>query len=190
MGFTDSYMKQLDVWEGDVTHAYLDTAKPANVTVGRGYLIGSLVAMLELPWRDAFESVATQSQIVTEWNRLRAMPPGKAAKFYFSPNGLTLRQPDIDALTFRVINACIADLRVDFPGFAAFPDSAKLGLLDMRYNLGNARLKGTYPNLDACVNRRDWKGAAKECGRNTADEAFASRNEWTKAQFLNAANGW
>jgi len=187
MALVDDYVAQLPIWESTKNYLYLDTATPPNPTTAMGYLVASLAAMLAMPWLTATSQLADQTAVVQEWNRIRALPGGMVASRYYSPNGLHLSDTFISTLTRRLVLACIADLRNDFPSFDTMPSSCQMGVLDMRWNLGNKRLLGEYPHFDNAVRVGVWKAAAAECARNVKDPAFAKRNAWVAGLFEAAA---
>lgn len=57
------------------------------------------------------------------------------------------------------IDACLVDLRKMFADFDAMPDEAQLVLLDLRFNLGPARLRGFVRTLEAFRERKFKKAA-------------------------------
>jgi hypothetical protein len=186
--YIDDEIQQLNTWEGDVLHAYLDTDQPPNLTVGKGTLISTVDAMLALPWKhERTLAPATSPEIVQEWNRVKAMPGSMVAAAYASPYGLTLLASDVDALTEKTLLILDGVLRADFAGYDSFPDSVKTRLLDMAWNLGSVGLRTHYPRFDAAVEARNWTLAASECGRDTSDPSFNARNAWTRQGFLDAA---
>jgi GH24 family phage-related lysozyme (muramidase) len=108
------------------------------------------------------------------------MMPGKMPAFYTYDGCLQLQQTDIDAHLLSLLDGTDEILQDDYPGFEGFPDAVKMALLDMDYNLGDAKLRNTYPKFDAAVDAQDWATAAQECHRNGISE---ERNAWTVAQF-------
>lgn len=174
-------------WEGNIDYLYLDSDDPPNATTGQGHLIASLTASLALPWKKPDGTVASTADITADWTRIMAMPGGHVAAFYKSPDGLTLLQSDIDALTVQSVTAMNAPLRILFPAFDSFPLPAQTAIVDMVYGLGIGKLQRSYPKFCAAVNAQDWAIAAVQCGRNVSMAAFVPRNQWTSQQFLAAA---
>jgi GH24 family phage-related lysozyme (muramidase) len=174
-------------WEGNIDYLYLDSDDPPNATTGQGHLVASVQKSVLLPWRTASGVVATNAAICADWARVVAMPGGHAAGFYKSPDGLTLLQSDIDALTLQSVTAMSTPLHTLFPKFDLFPLPAQVAIADMVYGLGIGKLQRSYPKFCAAVNTQDWAIAAVQSGRNVAMPAFAPRNSWTSQQFLAAA---
>jgi hypothetical protein len=187
VSYLDDELAILPRWEGRCNWLYLDNVNPVpNPTTGIGNLIANIQAMLALPWQTPQGATATVPEVTTEWNRVKQMRGGLVASAYKSPGGLVLTDAAIDKMVMAKLNEFDADLRRDFPGYDSYPDSVKTRLLDMEWNLGDARLKGTYIHFDAAVAQRNWPLAAQECGRNTNQPAFHARNVWTAQGFLEA----
>jgi hypothetical protein len=80
----------------------------------------------------------------------------------------------------------------EFKDFNSFPQTAKLGLLDIAFNTGVARIlefkeKGSdygFPIFTDAVTRRDWSTAAKQSGREKATD---DRNTAVRRWFEEAA---
>jgi len=198
MSYLDDYCAKVPEWEGNVLYLYLDSDDPANPTTGNGYLVPSLEVSQTLAWLNGDGSPATAEQIAADWARVGAMPGNRLASFYHCAESLLLAQASVDALTRSKVQGFDTQLRALLPGYDGFPDAAKIGLLDMAMNLGIGRPAQNgrpatglhaYQHFLAAVNAAppDWNTAAAQCGRNTADPAFAARNAWTVQQFQAAA---
>lgn len=187
MGYIEDELAILPRWESRCNWLYLDNATPIpNATTGIGNLVPNLTAMLAMPWQTT-AGIATVPEITAEWNRVKMMRGGLVASAYKIPTCLTLTNAFIDQMVTTKLTEFDADLAHDFPGYATFPDSVKTRLLDMEWNLGDAKLRGSYPHFDAAVDSQNWALAAQECGRNTSQAAFHGRNMWTAQGFLEAA---
>jgi hypothetical protein len=57
-------------------------------------------------------------------------------------------------------------------------------MLDMAFNLGTGALKNRWPSLNHAIDQLDWRTAAGECFRPTAN---AIRNAGTRALFVSAS---
>ena len=53
----------------------------------------------------------------------------------------------------------------NFPEFDTYPETAKIGLLDMAYTLGVEGTKNEYPKFTLAVRHRDWNLAADQSDR-------------------------
>jgi GH24 family phage-related lysozyme (muramidase) len=179
-----SFLPTLKGFEGNERSMYLDSDTPGNVTCGVGFLLSNALMACGFPWYiPGLVTLATAQEITAEWNRVKAMQPARLPAFYASQAALQLRQEDIDAHLLGILDQTDENLQRDFPGFETFPDSVKMALADCDFNLGDAKLRGTYPHFDAAVDRQDWATAAAQCHRNGIS---AARNLWTQ-QILAAA---
>lgn len=185
------YLPDLIRFEGAVPWQYLDTA--GLVTVGIGNLLKTPEAATALPFlNQAANRLATPQEIERRWRAVGAMEPSKPAGYY------RMRSPEIELDMTAVENLAIARLETEFlpalrrrfAGFDGFPDPAQAAILDMAFNLGMGnpqaeKLRGlaAYRKFQAAVDRRDWLGAAAECGRGGRPE----RTAWTRGKFEEAA---
>jgi GH24 family phage-related lysozyme (muramidase) len=189
MGYLDDSVAQLTIFEGSIPWLYRDTL--GNVTVGVGKMLPGLAAAVTLHESHPFQCEARPAQvsdIMADWNRLQALPFGQdyAVGGYKALASVYLLEPDISALLMEVVTQCDSNLRNDYPDYDSLPDGVKLALIDMDYNLGDAKLRGTYPRFDAAIDIQDFTTAAAQCHRiGISDE----RNEWTKNLFLAAVSG-
>ena len=182
MSYLDDSLAHLEIFEGTVPWMYLDTK--GFVTVGVGELIASAAKAETLAFVDPDGEPCTQDAILDEFNRVSALVPAKVAAFYRSPTSPVLPHAAIDTLLMNHLNFFDGQLATRFGSYASFPDPAKLGLLDVIYNLGQVGLFQHFPHLMAAVDKQDWLGAAANCHRVGPSQA---RNDWTRQQFLAAA---
>lgn len=181
-GYLEQSMAKIKEFEGSVPWMYLDTV--GKVTVGVGLMLVNEIAAHALPFTIDGRP-ANLDEIGREFARVSAMKKGQLAKFYFNSNGLQLPEEAIDARLRDTLTGFEGYLRSHIHGYLALPDSAKLALLDMIYNLGPGRLFGEYPRLIAAIERSDWNAAAASSSRRGP---AANRNSWAKQQFLAAAS--
>jgi GH24 family phage-related lysozyme (muramidase) len=183
MPYLQDSLANLEIFEGIVPWMYLDTR--GFVTVAVGELLANPASAVALAFVDANNQPCTPDAIQAEYSRVSSLPPGKyPAAFYRSPASPTLPHPAIDALLLRHLTFFDTQLSQRFQSYVAFPDPAKLGLLDMIYNLGVTGLFQGYPTFMTCVQNQNWAGAASQCHRNGPSP---QRNDWTRQQFLAAA---
>ena len=176
--YLDQSLAKLEWFEGSIPWMYLDTR--GHVTVGVGLMVPDAGAAEKLPFKIA-NRAATSAEIAAEFARVEAMAMGRPALFYHQPEGLTLEKPDIDSLLRTVLEGFEGELRAKLTGYDGFPDSVKMALLDMAYNLGPVGLLHGYPNLIAAVEGGNWPKAAAHCFRHGPG---AVRNQWTQDMFL------
>lgn len=77
-----------------------------------------------------------------------------------------------------------------FPEIASYPETAKMGLLDMAYTLGVVGTKTGYPNFTHAVRQRNWKLAAIESHRPSVSPkpgVTPDRNKIIRQWFEQAA---
>ena len=176
--YLDESLAKLEWFEGAIPWMYLDTR--GYVTVGVGLMLPNAAAAQKLPFLVGHRT-ATQDEIATEYARVEALPMGRPALFYRRENGLVLEKVEIDSLLRTVLSGFEAELRAKLTGYDRFPDSVKLALLDMAYNLGPVGLLQGYPTLIAAVEAGNWSKAATNCFRHGPG---AARNLWTQKLFL------
>ena len=169
--------------EGSISHMYLDTK--GFVTVAVGQLLRTVEAAQELGFvhRDTGD-LATAAEIAQEYESVKQQPAGRIASFYKQFTKLDLPELAINALLDKRIEGFEAGLRADFPDYDSYPDDAKLGLMDMVFNLGNTGLVDKFPTFTKAAREKDWATCAKECERRGIGDR---RNEMTKKLFEDEA---
>jgi len=160
-------------FEGEaVPHMYVDVI--GLVTVAYGNLIdGSQnpnnkapwTPALALPWRWPDGGLASTDQIREDWQRLKASEKelrrrslAVQAKF----TTVRLSREACEALVFETLNVMAIELqRRHFPGFAAYPADAQVGILSLAWAAGSDWPR-KFPKCKAAILERDWKVAAQE----------------------------
>jgi GH24 family phage-related lysozyme (muramidase) len=183
MPYLQDCVANIEIFEGIVPWMYLDTK--GFVTVAVGELLANPASALALAFVDATNQPATPDAIQAEYSRVSSLPPGRyPAAFYRSPASPTLPHPAIDALLLHHLTYFDTQLSQRLQNYLTFPDPAKLGLLDMIYNLGVTGLLRGFPTFMNLVQDQNWAGAATQCHRNGPS---LQRNDWTRQQFLAAS---
>ena len=182
MSYIDDSVANLKNFEGSVPWMYLDTK--GLVTVGVGQMLPDATSAQSLAFVDSSGQPAAPDAILADFGRVSGLAPAHSPGFYRVPASLVLPPDAIDTLLMNRVTDFDSQLSGRFPAYASFPDRAKLGLLDMIYNLGGAKLFGTFHHFMSCVDNQDWQGAADNCHRMGPSQA---RNDWTKQQFQAAA---
>lgn len=169
--------------EGCITHMYLDTV--GRVTVGVGNMLSNADAAAELPFinRETGEN-ATEEEIKAEFYLVAAQAPAKLAASYKQFTRFDLSPAAIDELLDRRIEEFEASLEQDFANYDNFPPAAKLGLMDMVFNLGNSGLINKFPSFTSSAREENWAGCAVECNRKGVAD---SRNQEVKDLFNSVA---
>jgi GH24 family phage-related lysozyme (muramidase) len=176
--YLDESLTKLEWFEGAIPWMYLDTR--GYVTVGVGLMLPNAAAAQKLPFMIGSRA-ATADEISAEYARVEAMPMGRPALHYHVVNGLVLEKAEIDSLLRTVLAGFEGEIRAKLTGYDGFPDSVKLALLDMAYNLGPVGLLHGYPTLITAVEAGNWSKAAASCFRHGPG---AARNQWTQQMFL------
>jgi GH24 family phage-related lysozyme (muramidase) len=180
----DAFTFELETWEGNVDHLYLDSRD--NVTVGKGKMLPDVEAAVELSFqrRDTDEP-ATEEEIRSEYELVDSMDGSveRRAEYYRPFTGLYLSQDDIDALVADHVREDFRALLRLYPGFGNFPLSARIALWDMIYNLGPGGLE-EFQNMRRAVLDGDWETAAEESERSGISP---ERNQFVFDLFMAAA---
>jgi GH24 family phage-related lysozyme (muramidase) len=182
MTYIEDSVARLTYFEGSVSWMYRDTR--GYVTVGVGQMLPDAAGAQALAFVDASGAPAAPEAILADFQRVQAMVPAMNANSYRAPASLLLTDATIAALLQARVEEFDSALSGRFADYGTFPDPARLGLLDMIYNLGSAGLFSGFPKLMGHVDNTDWANAALECHRAGPSE---ERNAWTAAQFNTAA---
>lgn len=181
MSYLQTSYDSLKRWEGSIPYLYLDSV--GLVTVGIGFMLPNVYAASTLPFMNTAGEPASQVEIVLDYNRVKMLPANKLPTYYHSFSSPILPQAEIDRQLAAKVNAFEIVLRRYFPDYDIYPDSVKLGLIDMTYNLGPARFRAQYPKFYAAILSHNWGLAAAQSHRNGPS---AERNEWCKNLFMEA----
>lgn len=168
-------------FEGAVPHMYQDIK--GYVTTGIGNLIDPINLALELPWRRANGSLATDDEIRDEWERVKDMDKGMLASKYATAKSLRLAPEDIAQLVRRHSANDILALVKAFPDFPSYPAQVQTAIMGMAWALG-AYFPAKWPSFSAAVRARDWKTAAEQ---SHSRDFNPDRNEAHRELFLQAA---
>lgn len=172
----------LKAGEGSIPWMYLDTV--GKVTVGVGNMLPDVAAAQALPFEAAGGSAASAGSIADAFQAVSAQQKGRVASAYRDVTTIRLSEQGIDDLLDRRIDEFEAGLRQQFPDFDTYPDPARMGILDMAFNLGLNGLKSKFPTFSRCARNRDWGCCANECRRRGIQD---SRNAETRHLFMEAA---
>ena len=182
MSFRKRLLEMIKEGEGSIPHMYLDTR--GYVTVGVGQMLPSAERALELDFVErAGRAQAGGEAVRADYDSVKSREPGRAAGNYKKFTQLDLPEEKIDELLERRLNEFEAGLKREFPDYDDYPEDARLGLMDMAYNLGLSGLVNKFPSFVRAARNRDWSGCAKECQRRGIGD---HRNEATRKLFENA----
>lgn len=176
-------------FEGRVNWMYLDVK--GLVTTGIGCLLKTPEQALALPWRKrSTGALATHTEIVEEWNRIKAATWLAEAGFRAAGDNvarLYLRDEAVDALMIERLDKSEAWLRRIFPNWDTFPADAQLGILSMAWAMG-ADFPTDWPKFTAAARAGNWWICADECKmREEGNAGIVPRNLADRALFLCAA---
>lgn len=156
--------------EGEIEHMYLDTNGRVHVGVGR--LLPSADAAAKLAFlRNADAAPATEQEIKAEFGVVAGKEANKLASYYKQFTTLHLAKTTIDALLNGDLHTAVSGLQNDFADYDAYPGGVQEALIDMAFNLGNAKLMKEFPKFVGHIRNRDWKAAAKESHRRGIGDA-------------------
>ena len=176
-------VKDLERFEGNVPHMYVDTK--GYVTVGVGKMLPSAAEAQKLPFVvRSTKAPATPAQIASDFEAVHAQPKGQNWRKYKSD--LDLPQPTIYELTQKIAERCSNEVKARSVGYDRYPTEVKRVLIDMRFNMGGNmdKFKNFKKNIELASRTnagKDWEAAAKESHRK---DVQPDRNDWAYNMIL------
>lgn len=183
--YTERLRALIKAGEGCIPYMYLDTV--GKVTVGVGNMLPNSDAAVALPFvdRDSGEA-ASEELIIDEFENLSKQEFGQSfgasAFSHFTSVGLT--DDGINELLDSRIAEFETGLKGNFEDFDTYPDDAKIGIMDMAFNLGVHGLMSKFPTFVKGVKSENWKLCAEQCRRRGISD---HRNEEVKELFESIA---
>lgn len=180
----DAFTADVEEWEGNVDHMYLDTR--GFVTVGKGKMLPAASDAVALAFlRQGTDVPATEDEIRAEYDLIAGMVEdvGRNADYFGKFTNLYLPQADVDRLVTDHMRGDFEVLLRQYPGFGNLPLSAQIALWDMIYNLGPSRL-AQFRLLRQAILDGDWEEAARQSHRQGPSE---ERNQFVFDLFMDAA---
>lgn len=193
----DNFVRFTSPLEGVVFSMYADVK--SLITTGIGNLIDSPAAAAVLPWRHPDGSRATKSEIVAEWQKVKAGCCGSYPRCSWGPERvcfahkgwtasakvtrLRLTQADVDLLVTTVMDRMWGQLVARFPDAESWPADAQLATLSMAWACGPAF---RFPMLARSLTAGNFAMAALHCQMKGAG-TVTIRNAHDKALYRNAA---
>lgn len=165
---------RLERFEGRTNYMYLDTV--GVVTVGVGHALFTPASAVALPWDDPSTVVAGFIAVLTA---KRPMP----AAFYKHFTVPRLPEAAIDAMRDKDVQKKLGEITRALPGWAAWPDAVREGIVDIGFNCGVGGLL-KFPRMLAACRAGDWDTAANESHR---PQVSVARNDDVAALFMRAA---
>jgi len=179
--------------EGRVYALYCDVF--GLVTTGVGNLVDPVHAAIGLPWKRPDGTLASETEIRTQWQRvkddsqrLRKMHHRYAAEL----TTIRLTDEDVDDIVARKLDSNERTLERYFPAFASFPADAQLGILSMAWAVGPAFAE-KFPLFTHSANAGKWwdcatQGKIREHGADgTYNAGIVPRNKANRLCFENAS---
>ena len=179
----DILIQELEHSEGTVDHLYCDTV--GYVTIGVGCMLPNEKAACEMPLRhrDTNQLVSEQEKSDAFHAVKDAFTDNARASYYKKVSNLYLAQEDIESELKKKLDGFIARIVSSFPAFESFPDKAKIGILDMAYNLGVQGVVKKFPTFSRGIREQNWRLCAEQCRRKQVSQ---ERNDWVKNMFMEA----
>lgn len=182
--FRDKVRILIKEGEGCVDHMHLNAV--GKVTVGVGNMLKKPSSATSLRFiAEATGEKASEQSIEEEFRLVSNQEAAHPPKFYKEFTQLVLSDHDINQLLDMRLDKFESKLRMDFPKYDDYPEDAKLGLIDMAYNLGNKKLLNKFSTFTNAARKSDWLTCANECRRKQIQE---SRNDMVRSLFLNCAS--
>jgi len=179
-------------YEAFVPNLYLDTG--GKVTVGIGHLLPNEEAATRLLFEFRIPPIPpraiTDQDKKDEWKRMkdlassikRPIPVG-TSEFFRERTSLDLQETDAKILFFKDTTIRLTELKNIFSNYAKFPDSAKLGILDVYFNVGGGRGFAQFVKFRTAVIKQNWLRAKDESERK---DISRDRNEAVYRLFQDA----
>lgn len=147
-----------------VPYMYLDTQR--NVTVGVGHLLTDAASARSLSFVERQSGKpGSKDQVVEAYNRVKTstLTPGDWQAFR-NVTSVDLTEAYATILAMNDMDDFLSIIRgpTYYPEFDSYPPLAKMGLLDLVYNVGARRARDDYQRTTAAVRRRNWKQAGIE----------------------------
>ena len=154
--------------EDFIPYMYKDIAE--FVTVGIGHLLRKATDTKDIPFVERGRNKpAHDNHKINAFNKVKNSPiSGRAGASAFKPlTNIVISETDAISLAKSDMRQFIQILRSEknFPEFDTYPETAKIGLLDMAYTLGVEGTKNEYPKFTLAVRHRDWNLAADQSDR-------------------------
>ena len=193
--FRAAFLKHAKDAERFIPHMYQDVRR--KVTIGYGHLIGNEGAALRLEPRFSLKSGAApgldlRDAIKTDFATVHdSLVPSPAPSDFTDVTFVEMSELDAAMLLAEDVSIFLDEAHRLFPAFGTYPHGAKLGILDMLFNLGQPGLFGDgkekrgFPNFLRAVTRRDWRTASAESHRLT-EQVGEERNRVVRDWFLDA----
>ena len=168
--------KNVEKYEGRISHIYLDTV--GKVTVGIGHMIPNNVAMSSvIMYKKGVNNLlvlATSAEKHAEYDAIKKQRFGRSygASTFNKHATLIMKDADINAQRDKHIQSFYKELTGYYTttngfttAFDAMPSEVQKALFDMVFNLGITKLKNQYVKFNGFIKSEKWDDAAKQSNR-------------------------
>jgi GH24 family phage-related lysozyme (muramidase) len=204
----DALIDHIANFEKYKPYFYLDSKD--YVTIGEGFQIPDEASAARLPLRrmtneDSFTNdPVTEKEIREAYRRVKNFkgvknlraeaynPIAKSSDFM----ALGLAPEDSRKILKTLVAQSEESLKRKIRGFDDLPVPARQALIDMEYNMGDARFRAykkdpktgqmvpAWPNLFSAIDAQDWEKAAQEV---ESRDIGVDRNDWRRKRMLDAS---
>ena len=145
MSYIDDAVAATMGFEGSIPWMYLDTK--GNVTVGCGKLLPTVAAACAVPFQSSQHQggMASIDEVTVDFRRVQGLAAGKEAGFYRAESSPVVTKAVMTWMEQKVVIQNDQTLAEAFPQWPSFPNSAKIALLDMEYNIGEGETVARVP---------------------------------------------
>ncbi len=167
---------------------YMYKDKKDNVTVGIGHLLKNSDMAKVVPFVErGTNKKAHENHRINAFNKVKnSKISGQTGHRKFkSLTNIIISEADAVCVAGDDMDEFIRILKstMNFPEFDTYPETAKMGLLDMAYTLGVEGIKNKFPNFTLAVRHRDWNFSADQSDRS---DVSSSRNQIVHQWFKQA----
>ena len=176
----EEMVSKIKEFEGVKEKPYQDSL--GIMTIGVGINIDSYNRFKSLDYVDSNGNLATPQQKKELYSLWKSNP-----KAMESTKWKVTQQSINSSLDYHLNNAVNDSMR-KFNKFDDYPTDARMGIVDMEFNMGGNRFHGRqdgWPSLFNAIENNDWARAARESERG---QVQPSRNNWVKNKFNSSAN--
>ncbi len=165
---------------------YMYKDREENVTVGIGHLLKNPDMAKVVPFVErGTNKTAHENHRINAFNKVKnSKISGQAGHLNFKPlTNIVISEADAVCLAGDDMNEFIRILRstMNFPEFDTYPETAKMGLLDLAYTTGVEGIKNKFPNFTLAVRHRDWNFAADQSNRpQISSQRNQTAHQWFK----------
>ena len=147
---------------GFIPYAYLDTAEPANTTIGCGINVDQ-TPDIQL-YHAQTEKILSADELQKEIEKLKQLPSGKLHTYYEDKSNIRIAPQENERIMKNKYVDGYNHVTSIYNDFADYNASRQKALMDMIYNLGQPKFD-VYQNLKNAILKKDWKRAANEAWR-------------------------